>query len=300
MNFRRLKQVCKYGWQDAKSICQEPGVNKGHLAVFGDILHCYLKYNVWSNQYKKEKIYTLPAEQRKAVCLKYQEKNTNRDKWVKDFFDNYKFLNKWSSFKYERSASLQAKRRDAYKKQYSLGENCFIGYDVVFHRHHYCDSHIFTGPECLIAEHVDIDYTGGLTLGKQVAVSEGVKILTHNHELFGNAVGEEKRECMISPLLVHDHVWIGARSIILPGAKEIGRSAIIGAGSIVKNSIPPYAVVLGNPAKIVGFVLTPKEAFEYEKTHYLDGERLPLEMLQKNYEKYYLNRIGEIKQLLKL
>ena len=118
--------------------------------------------------------------------------------------------------------------------------------------------------------------------------------------MFGNAVGEEKRECILSPLLIHDHVWIGARSIIQPGVKVIGRSAIVGAGSIVRSSIPPYAVALGNPARIVGFVLTPEEVVEYEKSHYLDCERLPLEVLQKNYEKYYLNRIGEIKHLLKL
>ena len=91
MDFRRLKQVFKFGWQDAKTISGEPNMNNSRLSVFCDILHCYLKYNVWSNQYKKEKLYLLSGEQRETICLRYQEKNNKRDKWVKEFFDNYKF-----------------------------------------------------------------------------------------------------------------------------------------------------------------------------------------------------------------
>ena len=139
MNFRRFKQVCQYGWKDADAISNMEEVKKGRLTIFTDILFCYFKYNVWSNQYKKEKLYALDGEKRKEICLKYQEKNTKRDQWVKEFFDNYKFLNKWSSFKYEKSATLQDKRRAAYKKRYGLGDNCFVGFDVIFHRHHYTD-----------------------------------------------------------------------------------------------------------------------------------------------------------------
>ena len=56
MNFRRIKQVCEYGWKDAQTLCQEEGAKKGKIAIFLDILHCFFKYNVWSNQYKKEKL----------------------------------------------------------------------------------------------------------------------------------------------------------------------------------------------------------------------------------------------------
>ena len=131
MDFRRIKQVCKYGWKDALSLSQEEGVYKGRIAIFLDILYCFFKYNVWSNQYNKEKLHLVNREQKKMICLNYQEKNTKRDLWVKSYFDNYKFLNKWSDFKYEQSAALQAKRKAAYKKQYGLGENCFVGFVVL-------------------------------------------------------------------------------------------------------------------------------------------------------------------------
>ena len=301
MNFRRLKQVCKYGWQDAKTISQEPEVNKSRLAVFCDILHCFSKYNVWSNQYKKEKIYALSSDQKRTVCLKYQEKNTKRDKWVKDFFDNYKFLNKWSSFKFERSADLQEKRRAAYKKQYGLGENCFVGYDVIIHRHHYVDASIVTGSDCLIAEHTNIDYTGSLTLGNHVSLSEGVKILTHSHELFLTKKEDSRsaRPYSLTPLTIDDYAWVGARAFIHPGVKEIGRRAVIAANSNVKSKVPPYSIVMGNPAKIIGFVSTPKEIEEFEKEFYPLEERIPLDVLENNYTRFFKNRVKEIKEFVK-
>lgn len=299
MDFRRIKQVFQYGWKDAAVIILEEGVNKSRWSVFCDMLYCYFKYNVWTNQYKKEKLYNLAVETRKEICLKYQEKNTKRDHWVKEFFDNYKFLNKWSSFKYERSASLQAKRRAAYKKQYGLGENCFVGYDVILHKHHYVDSKIVTGKNCGFSEHVNIDFTGGLYLGNKVWLSEGAKVLTHNHST-GMDNSDLDKGCILTPLTLHDNVWIGARAIIMPGVKEIGRGAIISADSFVNSRIPPYAIVMGNPAKIVGFKRSPGEILEYEKEHYEEKDRIPANDIHTNYDKYFRSRWKEIKQWSKL
>lgn len=295
MNFRRFKQVCQYGWKDADTISKIEEVKKSKISIFQDILFCYFKYNVWSNQYKKEKLYALDGEKRKEICLKYQEKNTKRDQWVKEFFNNYKFLNKWSSFKYERSATLQDKRRAAYKKQYGLGENCFVGYDVILHKHHYVDSQIQTGKDCLIAEHTNIDYTGGLVLGDKVSISEGVKILTHNHSSGLEKKGLDKG-CILTSLIIHDRAWIGTRAIIMPGVKEIGRCAIISANAYVHTKVPPYAIVLGNPAKVVGFRMPLEDILEFEKANFEENERIPYEVLKNNYEKYFHNRWKEIKQ----
>ncbi len=52
---------------------------------------------------------------------------------------------------------------------------------------------------------------------------------------------------------VHDGASIGAGAVILPGL-EIGRNAMVAAGAVVTRSVPPNAVVVGNPAKIVGYV----------------------------------------------
>ena len=54
-----------------------------------------------------------------------------------------------------------------------------------------------------------------------------------------------------TPLEIMDDVWIGARAIILPGCKRIGAHSIIGAGAVVTKYVPDYAIVGGNPAKVI-------------------------------------------------
>ena len=53
-------------------------------------------------------------------------------------------------------------------------------------------------------------------------------------------------------IIVGDDVWIGYRATILSGV-EIGQGAIIAAGSVVTKNVPPYAIVGGNPAKVIRF-----------------------------------------------
>ena len=100
-------------------------------------------------------------------------------------------------------------------------------------------------------------------------------------------------------VVVEEDVWIASNVTLLSGV-ILGRGSEVGAGAVVRKSIPPYALVVGNPAKIVGFRFTPEEIIEHEKVQYEESERLPFDLLQKNYEKYFLNRIKDIKQFTKL
>lgn len=99
-------------------------------------------------------------------------------------------------------------------------------------------------------------------------------------------------------VVVEEDVWIASNVTLLSGV-VIGRGSIVGAGSVVRKNTPPYSVVLGNPAKIVGFRFTPEEIIEHEMNLYPENERLPLEILENNYNKYYINRIKDIKSFLK-
>lgn len=86
---------------------------------------------------------------------------------------------------------------------------------------------------------------------KNVMMGPDVMILSgsHNYEKTDISMREqgapERR-----PVVIGDDVWIGARSIILPGVR-VGSHAIIGAGSIVTKDVPEWGIVGGNPAKLI-------------------------------------------------
>lgn len=54
------------------------------------------------------------------------------------------------------------------------------------------------------------------------------------------------------PVMIGNDVWIAHRVIILSGV-TIGDGAVVGAGSVVAKDVPPYAIVVGNPARVVRY-----------------------------------------------
>jgi len=72
----------------------------------------------------------------------------------------------------------------------------------------------------------------------------------------------------------HD-VWIGARAIIMGGV-HVGTGAIIGAGAIVTRDVPPHAVVVGVPARVIGQRLAPELSEAALASHWWDWDLTPL------------------------
>jgi len=91
-----------------------------------------------------------------------------------------------------------------------------------------------------------------VTIGNYLMMSEDVMFIGGEHHFdqinipMGHQGGSEK-----TPLTIDEDVWIGARALVLPGCKHIGKGVIIGAGSVVTKDIPDYAIVGGNPAKVI-------------------------------------------------
>ena len=92
---------------------------------------------------------------------------------------------------------------------------------------------------------------GKVIIGKNVMMGPDVCIYAINHafdrtDIPMNLQGVTPEK----PVAIGDDVWIGARVIILPGV-HIGTGAVIGAGAVVTKDVPDYAVVGGNPARIL-------------------------------------------------
>ncbi len=85
---------------------------------------------------------------------------------------------------------------------------------------------------------------GGVTIEDDVQIAGNVSLLTNNHDPYDRMVLPCK------PILIQKGAWIGANVVVLRGI-SIGKHAIVGAGSVVTKDVPDYAVVVGNPAKVV-------------------------------------------------
>lgn len=94
---------------------------------------------------------------------------------------------------------------------------------------------------------------GKTILGDNVMMGPDCLIYTSNHafdrlDIPMNQQGHEDEKKVI----IGNDVWIGGRVIILPGV-NIGDGVVIGAGSVVTKNVPNYAVIGGNPAKILKY-----------------------------------------------
>jgi len=90
-------------------------------------------------------------------------------------------------------------------------------------------------------------------IGPGVMIAPDVVMLSRNHifEEAGKWVGQQgtaERQAVT----VGEGSWIGTRVIVLPGV-NIGRFAVVGAGSVVTKDVPDYAVVAGNPARLIRY-----------------------------------------------
>jgi maltose O-acetyltransferase len=100
---------------------------------------------------------------------------------------------------------------------------------------------------------VNCQVCGLIEIGDNVMMGPEVIILTISHKYDRLDVPMlEQGHGLPEPVTIGDDVWIGTRAIILPGI-SIGKGSIIGAASVVTKDVPKYAVVCGNPAKVVKY-----------------------------------------------
>lgn len=102
--------------------------------------------------------------------------------------------------------------------------------------------------------------TGGVVIGRNVNVSDGAVIITAKHDINSPAF-----EARYEPVRVEDWAWIATDAIVLGGV-TVGEAAVVAAGAVVTRDVPPYTVVGGNPAKVIGE--RKRQAFSYVPGNY--------------------------------
>ncbi|MCL2047823.1 MAG: acetyltransferase [Defluviitaleaceae bacterium] len=94
--------------------------------------------------------------------------------------------------------------------------------------------------------------SGPLTIGDDVMMGPNVMIYTQNHGFDDLSVPMLLQTVQKKAVVIGNDVWIGAAAIILPGV-TVGNGAIVGAGAIVTKDVPDYAIVGGNPARVIRY-----------------------------------------------
>jgi maltose O-acetyltransferase len=97
-----------------------------------------------------------------------------------------------------------------------------------------------------------INSRGGLYIGENSGISNNCTILTDLHHYRNAKTIPFDNIIDLKPVIIREFVWIGLGVMIMPGI-EIGEGAIIGMGSVVTKNVPPLAILLGNPAEIIGY-----------------------------------------------
>ena len=106
------------------------------------------------------------------------------------------------------------------------------------------------GDQTWIGQQCFFHSAGGISIGARVGVGPGVKILTSVHSEAGRETPVLFSPIETAPVVIEDDADLGVNSVIVPGV-TVGRGAIVGAGAVVTEDVPPYAVVAGVPARVL-------------------------------------------------
>lgn len=107
-------------------------------------------------------------------------------------------------------------------------------------------------------------FPAGVTVKRYVSIARNVHVSLLNkpmdrlsmHPVFydsGLNGGTETGIEYLVPLVIEDDAWVGEGALILPGCRRIGLGAVVGGGAVVTHDVPDFAVVGGNPARIIRY-----------------------------------------------
>ena len=163
----------------------------------------------------------------------------------KFYYFTYHFLAKKLPISYNKFGGSSKKFR------YFLGKRivAFCGVNVNFEKGAEFGSDLVIGNNSGVG--INCQISRGVSIGENVMMAPEVVILTTTHEYKKtNLPMIEQGHQKIKKVIIKNDVWIGQRSLILPGV-IVEDGTIIGANSVVTKSFPPYSVIAGNPARII-------------------------------------------------
>lgn len=154
------------------------------------------------------------------------------------------------------------KKRLSYKKILLKRKGIKIGEHVIFEYVDFMGSAVIDPfcrlqgvPKITIGNNVYINanchFLGEIFIGDHVQIGPQTIIWGRDHKIRKNDLIKNQGH-VNKPVKIGNDVWLGARVTVLKGV-NIGEGAVIGAGAVVTKDIPPYAIAVGNPARVIKY-----------------------------------------------
>ena len=129
-----------------------------------------------------------------------------------------------------------------------MGDGVYVGHGTILKG--YYRGRMIIGDGTWIGQQCFFHSAGDLSIGRDVGIGPGVKIITSFHAEEGISKPILHSRLEFAPVVIEDNVNLGVGSVVLPGVC-IGPGAQIGAGAVVASDVPPYAVMGGVPARLM-------------------------------------------------
>lgn len=126
----------------------------------------------------------------------------------------------------------------------NIGKKVVIYYGLEIRK----PTQLFIGDGTIIGDNCILDARNRIEIGSNVNFSSQVALWTMQHDPQSESFGCNNQNCQIT---IGDRAWLSMRCIILPGV-TIGEGAVVAAGAVVTKSVPPFTIVGGVPARVIG------------------------------------------------
>lgn len=136
-----------------------------------------------------------------------------------------------------------------------LGDDCSLypGVRVVIGDQTQCPTAgIRFGSRIIVNTHCYLSGEGGLTLEDDVLIGPHARLLSAGHLIHGGSPNINENALTFGAVHIGAGAWVGAGATVLQGVR-VGRGAVVGAAAVVTRDVPDFAVVVGNPARVVRY-----------------------------------------------
>ena len=144
------------------------------------------------------------------------------------------------------------------------GEFYSITLREIFKDYHGVDIGLYSHGGCFQPDQI----ASQTKIGRYCSIARSARVFNRNHPMefismhgffFTPVLGIVSQDPVkFIPLEIGNDVWLGHNSIIMPNVRKIGTGAVVAAGAVVNKDVPPYAVVVGNPARVVRYRFSPE------------------------------------------